>query len=341
MIPTSLSEKKLSLVAGADRASLSFFVELDNKLNITSRRIARTTICIDDRLSYEDADSVLYEDTEQQRIERQDVKQMLERRWNVAVHLEQQRLEQGAFSFNRKELYPQIDTQGRVSLQEVEEESPSRKLVGELMILANETAALFAAEHNLPLIFRAQLPPDVNLDQQGLDIPPGPARDFARRGFIKRSETGTTAAAHAGLGLKAYSQVTSPMRRMTDLINQRQLIAKLRGETLPYSHSSLGELLEELQQPLDEAGNLQRERNKYWLLKYIKQEKLETLTGTVVRLDGPKPLAHVDIMFYAMPFHVREGVQDRSKAYELGQEIELHIDQVDPRKEILRLRDRG
>ena len=42
------------------------------------------------------------------------------------------------------------------------------------------------------------------------------------------------AGAHQGLGVPQYAWSSSPLRRAVDLLNQRQLIAVLRGEPAPY-----------------------------------------------------------------------------------------------------------
>src|SRR5207253_2517369 len=61
----------------------------------------------------------------------------------------------------------------------------------------------------------------------------------AVRRQIKRTEIGLTPGPHAGLGVPAYVQVTSPLRRYQDLAGHRQLRAALRGEPLPFDAEAL------------------------------------------------------------------------------------------------------
>ena len=98
---------------------------------------------------------------------------------------------------------------------------------------------------------------------------------------------------HQGLGVSQYTWCTSPLRRMVDLINQRQIIAVLQNNPPPYPKGS--ETLSTAMRDFDLAYNayheFQTRMERYWCLKYIEQEGLNELSGTVirdnlVRLDG-------------------------------------------------------
>ena len=103
------------------------------------------------------------------------------------------------------------------------------------MILAGEVAGRYCQEHNLPVPFRGQPQPELPPEAELLQLPPGPVRACALRRCMPRSEVGITPNRHASLGLGAYTQVTSPIRRYTDLLAHFQLKAHLRGESLPFS----------------------------------------------------------------------------------------------------------
>ena len=51
---------------------------------------------------------------------------------------------------------------------------------------------------------------------------------------------------HSSLNLEAYTHTTSPIRRLVDTINQRQMLAFLCGEPLPYTKQELAELQEHI-----------------------------------------------------------------------------------------------
>ena len=109
----------------------------------------------------------------------------------------------------------------------------SRSMVQEAMIAAGEAAARFALEHGIPLPFATHDAPD--------EAPGNPttlSAMFAVRRTLKRGQYRAAPAPHAGLGLPAYTQVTSPLRRYLDLVAHQQLRAFLRGAQLRSAASS-------------------------------------------------------------------------------------------------------
>ena len=59
------------------------------------------------------------------------------------------------------------------------------------------------------------------------------------RKTFKRSRLSLTPGLHSGLGLGAYTQTSSPIRRYADLITQRQFTAMLKGVSLPHGREEL------------------------------------------------------------------------------------------------------
>lgn len=337
MLPPMLSQDALSLVEGLPRFALSHEVELDREMQVLRRRIFRSLIVVKHRLNYDEVDRILFEETRSGDASDPDIHDALINLWQITTTLETKRLARGAMHFNRREMSPVIEPDGSIRLEDTTDDNPSRKLVGELMILANETAAGFAAENDIPFIYRSQEPPDTELSTVGLEVPEGPAREYFRRGFIKRSVTGSTPARHAGLGLDIYAQTTSPIRRASDLLNQRQIAAYLTDGRPQYSREKLEELLASLEQGLHEATVIQRESTRYWLLKYLEQEKLRYLNATVIRADGPKPLAEVEILYSLLFFRPGTLPNGNPRPVKPGEQIRLEIQQLDPRRDIITL----
>jgi len=158
-----------------------------------------------------------------------------------------------------------------------EEGSASRALVQEMMLLAGEAAARFAQECKMPFLYRAQIagariPPSLALDSpagagagpaavqegvgegsEGGQVPAHIAevcRHFQQLMLMKPAVSLVLPAPHGGLGLKAYSQVTSPIRRYADLLLHRQLKAALLQHPWPYSHHNFLEMLPKIDQVL-------------------------------------------------------------------------------------------
>ena len=116
-----------------------------------------------------------------------------------------------------------------VSLR-VHSKAPSaHTIVSEMMILAGELVGTFGAANGLPLPYRGQADP-VAVDVS--NAPEGIPKDVARRGGMRGASVGATPRRHGGLGVDAYVQFTSPIRRYLDLVAHAQVKAFLRRETV-------------------------------------------------------------------------------------------------------------
>lgn len=333
MLPLSLSEGVLSLKEGFTRPCISFFVTLSPSGSIIHREIKRTLARVHRRFSYDEIDAALENNTETEPFS------IFTKLIAITTSLEQRRVDQGAILFPRRDLTPELRVDGKVQLVSNSDDTPARKMISELMILANETAALFADEQGLPFLYRTQPHPEGNIEETAMRVPEGPAREYARRSLLKRSEVKTTAESHSSLGVSHYCQVTSPIRRFVDLILIRQISFNLADNSTLYSKSDLENILKEIEPHLDEASLIQRDRNRYWLLRYIEQQKLTMLQGTVVKLDGPRPLAEIDNMNCIFSFQTKKDDVDFRKRLALGDKISLKITKLIPQRDKLYLQE--
>ncbi len=324
MLPQSLSEGVLSLKEGAVRPALSFFITVNLDYSIKSRELLPCNISVKERMSYEEVDKILCDDLPHER------KSDLMLLWDFSSFHETGRIERGSLQFTRRDLIPSITQNGRISLIANNDETPARKLISELMVIANETAALFAQAHNIPFAYRTQEAPEGDLDKDAALIPDGPAREFFKRGYLKRSRTSIHSGPHAGLGLDAYCQITSPIRRALDLVLQRQLVHFLLQGELLYTHNDIEDIISQLTPGLDEANLIQRERNRYWLLRYITQQKFQSFSGIIVRAEPPRPLAEIDEIGATLPFTPLEPLEEgKNHSSLLGKEVYLKIRKLD------------
>ena len=337
MLPPFLSQGSLSLIAGEDRLAVSIFAECDEHYEPISSKVVRSIIRVKERLSYRTADEVLFGEAHSASA---GVVETLKGLWEVTCVCEAKRLAAGAIQFTRREMAAEIQTDGSVKLFDGNEETPSRKLVSEMMILGNESMAKLAVDNGFPLIFRGQEAPDTNPFDQGMEIPEGPAREYYQRSFLKRSTTSVTPCPHSGVGVEAYVQSTSPIRRAGDLLNQRQVSHFLEHGCPRFEKDELSHLLARLEPGLEEASLIQRERSRYFLLKYLKQEKLTEIGGTIVRTDGPKPLVELNTVQFIYPFHAL-GDTRNSEAFRKrrGERITLKIEILDPRRDALTVKE--
>ncbi len=325
MLPEVLSEDRASLRAGEIRPTLSCIIRLTQQLEIENFEIVPSIIKVHTRLNYVGVDDHL-----EQRVA-VDSPVSLDLLFQIAMNQQTYRISRGASMMQKKEVIPVVNARGEARFDEIDEESPARSLIAEMMVLANRLCAEFAASHGLPLIFRGQEPPDAGYDEVQ-DMPEGTPRDYALRARLKRSVSGTKPMPHSTLGLSAYAQVTSPIRRYSDLCNQRQLISFLKDGKGYYSHAMLSEILKGLEEPLATAMAVSKETRRYWLLKFLalRSQTDPLIEGTVVRIDLKNPLVELDHLY--SPFFVKCEETPR-----LGSRIKARIIAVHPHSDYVRL----
>jgi exoribonuclease-2 len=140
----------------------------------------------------------------------------------------------------------------------------SRLLVENAMILTGEAVARFGEERGIPLPHATQEAPDPHEPAEGL------AGMYALRKSMQRSQFKVAAAPHSGLGLPAYVQATSPLRRYLDLVVHQQLRAATEaGPVQPLSTTEVLERIgavEAVSSPLRQAEQLS---NRHWTLVYL------------------------------------------------------------------------
>ena len=114
-----------------------------------------------------------------------------------------------------------------VSLRVAAKAPRAHVVVSEMMILAGELVGRFGAANDLPLPYRGQGDP-VSVDVSG--APEGVPRAVLKRGGMRGASVGATPRRHGGLGVEAYVQFTSPIRRYLDVLAHAQIKAFLRTE---------------------------------------------------------------------------------------------------------------
>ena len=161
---------------------------------------------------------------------------------------------------------PKGDEQVQISTRQ--RGSPLDLIVAEAMILANSTWGSWMAELGVPGIYRSQA-----------SLLPG-----------VKVRMGTKALPHAGIGVKSYAWSTSPLRRYTDLVNQWQIIACARhGKTAalaaPFKpkDADLFSIISSFDAAYSTYNGYQGAMERFWTLKYIQQNSLTEITGTVFK----------------------------------------------------------
>jgi exoribonuclease-2 len=324
MLPEDLSEERLSLCEGVVRPCLSVMLQLSSSFEILSSKIVPSFIRSHRRYSYDEVDRLLEEG---------DATLLVIH--DIAAACEERRLRKGAVKVHRREVVPFLESDGSIRLLEIEEESPSRSLVAEMMVLANSVLAEYAAEHAIPALFRGQERPEeesVDVDSKEA-APEGPAKDYGARTKLKKSTVSFEPQHHSGLGLDAYIQASSPIRRYMDLCHQRQFISFARTGKAWVSRQQFEEIAFEVENYLQSANVVSRETKRYWLLRYIEQRgKKVPIQGTVVRTDLKMPLVELDEVYLTVFVKPQRPVK-------LGQQLTLKVSAVDPHADYIRVEE--
>ncbi len=321
MFPPRLSSDLASLNANVFRPVMSFLVEFSDEGNIIDWRLERSQISVDHRLSYEMADELISGNAATVLAE------ALRRLASLSRHIAEQRHSSGALTINRPELKIRVDD-GKIDVKVLDVVSVSRRLVSEMMILANSLAAEFASVNRVPIIFRAQNAPAKHITAPEKYDPVALDSLFQ---VLEPSRLSVYPQPHASLGLTSYTQLTSPIRRFTDLVIQRQLSAHLAGDSLPYELQELMEILATVQAADSNVRALERKARRLFLLKYLAQRSETGFDVIVIKKLSSGHLVETLDLF------VRGHLVGQTD-YEPGQLVNAAVDSIEPDKGIFRLR---
>jgi exoribonuclease II len=322
MFPPELATGPMSLVQGQVCCALSFGVVLDEIGAVKDYSIHASHIKITYRLTYEDVDEMLELGGVQGEPELEAIAAWIKKRQTW-------RQSQGAIAIHMPE--SSIKVQDDEITIHVLHNSRARQLVAEMMILAGETAARYAQTHNLPIPFRNQPQPELPSPEELLQLPAGPVRSCAIRRCMPRSEMSITPARHSSLGLDIYTQVTSPIRRYSDLLTHFQIKAHLRGEPLPFSAEEMQELTLSTSNTVQEAVSVERQTNRYWGLEYLRRMSNEVWHALMLRwLREHENLGLVLLEDLGLELAMRF-----TRPIAPGDRLTLRVSLADPRQDII------
>ena len=280
--------------------ALSFCIELDENGAVLSCKVLKTLVKVK-RYTYEEAD--MQKDSPQ-----------LAPLYTIARRNEQRRLKAGAVSITLPEVHISV-TDGIVNI------SPalsweSNNVVREFMLLAGEAVAKFAFKNGIPFPFVSQEKPDLPTN-----ILDGYAGQYQLRRCMRSRSLGVTPMQHAGLGLGMYTQVTSPLRRYSDLVAHQQLRAFIDGRPLLNKDT----MLERIAAGDAAAGasvKAERKSNLHWTLVYLTQNPQWEGDAVVVELKGKQALCLI-------PSLAQETLLTPSRTVALNDTIKVRAGNID------------
>lgn len=272
MFPAELANSLFSLDGiESSNCALTFSFELheDGSLKEESVQVEATYISCPLRLTYEEVERILASPAKG--IHEKNLHLLYEK---ASVRNAWREIEGGAIfvKSSLSEVTVSGDSENpKLEVKVVDTTSKSWILVSELMITACAVAAEVAEKANLVVAFRTQEPFDYPDDDIIETVPDGPVR----AGMIFRNATpsvlSTDPAEHATLGLDSYLQVTSPIRRSTDLIAHFQLKAHLRGSNYLFSEESVKAEIGRTNDLMRTLRFVENRSRKYWQFEYLRR----------------------------------------------------------------------
>ncbi|WP_017325969.1 ribonuclease catalytic domain-containing protein [Synechococcus sp. PCC 7336] len=319
MFPMEFAAGPMSLRQGELSCALSFGIVLDSEGGIAEVDICPSYIKVSYRLTYEDTDEMLQLGVEKE----------LSAIAAAARLRYQWRCDRGAINIGLPE--QNLKVENNIPTIDAIEDTPSRQLVSEMMVLAGAAAAQFAEEHSIPVPYRSQPTPELPSEDELNALGNGHVRSFATMRCMKKGEMAIVPARHAGLGLDSYTQVTSPIRRYSDAIAHFQIKAALADRDSPFTTSELKDLVASMSVAAQEATFAERQTNRYWSLEYLRLQgdrPWHSLVLGHLREHENLALAMLDEIAFRIPVRFQRHVDP-------GEWVHLRVRQVDPRRDII------
>jgi exoribonuclease-2 len=331
MFPTELSEGAFSLQRGELRPALSFMVEFDGRGQLGAWRIVPSVVRVTHRLTYDEADDLLGE-------AEGELPEALRTLHALCDHLASERLDRGAFQIHIPDvkIYATINPGAPPTIKLARlGDSTSRDLIAELMVFSNGLAARFCVEHGIPIPFRSQEAPEVQPDDPNImAYPEGLPRSFAMMRHMRPATTSADPRPHSSLGLDAYTQATSPIRRYVDYLTHLQIQTFLADGVPALDSRQVSERASFAESNASDVRNLSRSTERYWLMRYLQLNSDHPHTATVLSY----PDAHSDKANVILNDTLLRATLSTRRRLPVGAEIPVLITRCYPRADVLNLR---
>ncbi|KAJ4971957.1 hypothetical protein NE237_005056 [Protea cynaroides] len=250
----------------------------------------------------------------------------------------QWRRQQGAIDTSTIEARVKVanpdDPEPSINLYVENQADPAMRLVSEMMILCGEVIATFGSSNNIPLPYRGQ--PQSNIDSSAFaHLPEGPVRSSAYVKIMRAAELDfRSPIRHGVLGIPGYVQFTSPIRRYMDLLAHYQVKAFLRGDALPFSAGQLEGIASLVNMHVRVAKRLFNSGLRYWLLEFLRRQPKEKKFRALILRFIKDRMAAVLLM--------EVGIQASawiSVGIQIGDEIDVKVEEAHPRDDVLSLKE--
>lgn len=319
MVPTVLSDGLSSILPGQPRLSLTLLATLDDG-EVAEWELFPSLVLSSGALTYQEADEILLSGEGLFLPQLQTLN-------DAANRLKFRRAEAGAYLTERPEL--SIELAGaslgstRVSVHTSPRDTPSKRIVMEMMVLCNALMARFCVVSSIPAAYRVQPQP---ISSAASKMVYDPVAHYRLMRSAQPARISTLPGRHHGLGVSEYLQATSPLRRFLDLVIQRQIANTLAGSPPPYSEESIAGIAQRAEFQRRELASIEGQRRRYWTLRFFEQRMSEGRTeyDAIVLETHRRGSSLLELVDY--PFRVQAELPTGVSA---GDRIALRLRDVD------------
>lgn len=274
MLPDELACSRASLLPGQWRPALLFEIGIGATGRLGECQIRAVQVRVARAWAYDRLDAALAAG--------EPGLEMIRDLADACAQAEAERIRNGAYLMYKPDTEVKAPRHGRIQLNNVAQTSPTRRMITEAMVQCGMAAGRFCAERRLAVPFRGQPPPVHPPLPPGLYTDPADVHSILRT--LQPSRTALQPEPHGVLGVPAYVQVTSPLRRYTDVLAQRQILASLRGQPAAHPPQEVATLTAAVEQAQAECRQWQRRGDRYFKLVWLAGRGVGTrLQGQAVR----------------------------------------------------------
>lgn len=305
MLPPSFIHGVGSLDPDQVRPAVSLLVRIDESGQAQGYKIKPSLICSRAAISYSEADAAIADESHSWHTTLRPLS-------DLAQALLARREQAGAINVNREEMIVKVASPTDIEVRVVARSTPARDLVSEMMVLCNSLMADYCKVNDIPASYRSQSAPDVSdldlFDEDGVLRPLTRLQRYQLMRRFSPAVISVTPTPHVGLGVDAYIQATSPLRRYPDLVMQRQISHFLALGEPVYSADDISSVAKRAEVQMRDLSRIEEARRRYWFLKYLMLTRLgapdeaDHFTAYVLE-NEPRRLAALDLDEY--PFRVR------------------------------------
>ena len=326
MLPPAFVNGGGSLDPDQVRQAVSLLVSIDESGRVQDYEIRPSLIRSRAAISYGEADTAIAGESHRWR-------PTLRPLSNLAQALLARRESAGAINVNREEMVIKVTSPTDIEVRVVARSTPARDLVSEMMVLCNSLMADYCKVNDIPASYRSQSAPDISdldlFDEQGVLRPLTRLQRYRLMRRFSPAVISVTPTPHVGLGVDAYIQATSPLRRYPDLVMQRQISHFLALGEPVYSEDDISSVAKRAEVQMRDLSRIEEARRRYWFLKFLMLTRLGApdeadLFSAYVLENEPRRLAALDFDEY--PFRVRAELPN---SIEPGTTVTLKLTGVD------------